>query len=1071
MGVITPGTNPVDALDAIRMPRLDVLVVDQCEEVLALDPDSSARAEFFDRLVEFGGRNKKLLVISMRADRLGELSTHPEFARVVESGLYLLGPMTELELRHAIEGPAAQAGLRLEPGLVDLLVREVAGEPAALPLLSHVLRQTWRHREGATLTVQGYAATGGVRAAVSQTAEGLFRKLTPDRQTIVRELMLRLVSPDEGGDPVRTRVPRRVVTGDQTHAELVEQLVAARLLASDGDTVEIAHESLALAWPRLRSWLDEDIEGLRTMRHLSVAATSWDELGRPDSELYRGVREARAREWRARANPTLTVEEQGFLEASAGLADREEKATEEQVRRERRLNQRLRLGLAATAGLLAVAVILGTLAKTSADRADTEAAAAAAQARTADARRLGAEAMRTEDHDRSLLLAAAGVTLDDSVETRNYLLDTLGRAPSLLASSRAPGITFGLAVNPRTGLVATNTSGQDVRFLEGGSLEPATQPEEGTRAIGLVASPDGTRFAAVGELTLVRDGMLPAIVLLNADGTRSPTQLGGTPEGFHTFQELHFSPNGRWLSTTLRPYAQGEEAERTLVWDLRSPTRPVATLTLENPGSPIVSLDGRLLYTKGGDRLQVTDLPSGSVRRTITTDDLAVRELGDSMAASPDGTMLALTAGDEVVVLDAASLTPKAYLPGLGWASGVGFSPDSTRLAASGDRLIVWDVSGPEPTELLVQDSFSEHPRFSPDGNTVYTANRGLLQAWDLTGQRRFLTDRTGFDPGLGQPVVRWTRDLTKVGYASIGPTFRVRDMSAGSMSEEVKIDMEQRNMVDLTWHPDGSILNVTSGDPTVRIWDAATGKELARHPLGGGIEGAAFGWFTDDGKRLLIGTTTGRLHVLDARTLKPLREPIQVYEPEGGEPRTLGGFMPNANGHSVFTSDRIVDTVAGAVREYPDLGAEFKDVFPSPDGTRLFVDALEAGTGLLNLESMTWISRPNPAQARMVGWQGAFTDDGSLFTSVGDDGHAHVWDGRTGALLASMPMDSTGDPAFTKDKRSLVVAADSGSVLTWNLDPTTWRAAACRLAGRDLTQEEWRTYLPNRPFTSVCGT
>ena len=100
--------------------------------------------------------------------------------------------MSEEDLRRAIEGPAHQAGLRLEPGLTDVLLREVAGEPAALPLLSHVLRQTWRHREGATPTVEGYARTVGVREAVSQSAEGLFRNLDAPRQAIVRELMLRM---------------------------------------------------------------------------------------------------------------------------------------------------------------------------------------------------------------------------------------------------------------------------------------------------------------------------------------------------------------------------------------------------------------------------------------------------------------------------------------------------------------------------------------------------------------------------------------------------------------------------------------------------------------------------------------------------------------------------------------------------------------------------------------------------------------------------------------------------------------------------------------------------------------
>ena len=82
---------------------------------------------------------------------------------------------------------------------------------------------------------------------------------------------------------------------------------------------------------------------------------------------------------------TLTPTERDFLDESAALAEAEARATEEQVRLERRSNQRLRAGLAAVAVLLAVAIVAGALAKTAADRADQE----GAQSLAADARRLG----------------------------------------------------------------------------------------------------------------------------------------------------------------------------------------------------------------------------------------------------------------------------------------------------------------------------------------------------------------------------------------------------------------------------------------------------------------------------------------------------------------------------------------------------------------------------------------------------------------------------------------------------------------------------------------------------------
>ena len=107
-----------------------------------------------------------------------------------------------------------------------------------------------------------------------------------------------------------------MVATDAAHEQLIELLVGARLVTSDDGVVELAHEALARAWPRLQGWLDEDVEGQRILRHLAGAADTWDAMGRPDSELYRGARLAQALEWRERATPDLTPTERAFLDAS-----------------------------------------------------------------------------------------------------------------------------------------------------------------------------------------------------------------------------------------------------------------------------------------------------------------------------------------------------------------------------------------------------------------------------------------------------------------------------------------------------------------------------------------------------------------------------------------------------------------------------------------------------------------------------------------------------------------------------------------------------------------------------------
>ena len=119
-------------------------------------------------------------------------------------------------------------------------------------MLSHVLHETWERREGATLTIEGYKATGGIRHAVAQSAETVYDGLDEVQRSRLRSLLLRLVMPTEDGEPVRAKVSRERVAGDEEHRDLVESLVEARLLSIDGDSLQIAHEALVRVWPRLR---------------------------------------------------------------------------------------------------------------------------------------------------------------------------------------------------------------------------------------------------------------------------------------------------------------------------------------------------------------------------------------------------------------------------------------------------------------------------------------------------------------------------------------------------------------------------------------------------------------------------------------------------------------------------------------------------------------------------------------------------------------------------------------------------------------------------------------------------
>jgi energy-coupling factor transporter ATP-binding protein EcfA2 len=299
--------------DSLRL----VLVVDQFEEAFALCPDEAERQALINVLCTLGGAGMEpdplaVVVLGIRADFYGRCLAYPELVRVLRDGQVVVGPMRPVDLRRSIERPAARAGLALEPGLVEVLLRDLGAEegqlpePGSLPLLSHALLATWQRREAQTLTLAAYRDAGGVREAIATTADAVYDNLSPAAQAVAKQLFLRLVALGEGTEDTRRRITRDELVFDGTPAEantigeVLDRLVAARLIVVGQDTIEIAHEALIKAWPRLQRWLAADREGLRMHRELTEAAQAWDRLSRDAGMLYRGARLDAVRAWARR---------------------------------------------------------------------------------------------------------------------------------------------------------------------------------------------------------------------------------------------------------------------------------------------------------------------------------------------------------------------------------------------------------------------------------------------------------------------------------------------------------------------------------------------------------------------------------------------------------------------------------------------------------------------------------------------------------------------------------------------------------------------------------------------------
>ena len=218
-------------------------------------------------------------------------------------------PLTGDALREAIEQPAQLAGLRLEHGLVELLVRDCDGEPGGLPLLSHALVETWRRRDGSHADGRGLPQ--------QRRHPGCGRPLG-------RPALRRPHGRRAGNAACCAAPPRHPVTRRRPGALPCAQPAACSATpvatASSGCWSVPASSrprrdrsrSPTRRWPGrgpgCGAWLDEDVAGQRILRHLTAAADGWDTLGRPDTELYRGARLETALEWRdhalARSSPS-----------------------------------------------------------------------------------------------------------------------------------------------------------------------------------------------------------------------------------------------------------------------------------------------------------------------------------------------------------------------------------------------------------------------------------------------------------------------------------------------------------------------------------------------------------------------------------------------------------------------------------------------------------------------------------------------------------------------------------------------------------------------------------------------
>ena len=1079
--LLAPGGDPQRSLSvALARFRPDtrkrLVVVDQLEEVFAERVPDEVRQEFLASLVALAGERATVVVTALRADFYGHAVEEPTLLPMLRSHQVLVGPMDEESLRRVVVEPARRAGATVEPELVELVIRDLSPrggppEASALPMMSHALLATWKHARNARLGVSDYVAVGGVAGAVQRTAEQVYGSLDEEGRRTARWLFAQLVNVDEEGVVTRRRLENADLDGGDALPHVIEAFVAGRILTATDHTLEISHEVLLSAWPRLGDWLATDRDVLRLRRRVSVAAQTWDENGREREGLLRGGMLELARPLAEERSPLNSLE-RTFVAASL-----EHAAEDERNRLRRRAG--LRALFAVVAVLALVATLLSIYLVRAIGEADEERLAAEDARNRALSRQVAVQASKIQASAPALgmQLALSAYELAPTVEARSGLLGVTGER--LVSRLSGPEGAMVAVASPDGDVVATTNADGVVRIWTG-------PDESAPELVGEVAAAEGGELYAAafnpsGRLVAIA-GAAGVVTIVDVRDPANPVVWGDPLTGPESaVQDLTFGPDGRTL------YAATSDPA-LFRWRLSNdaPAQRLPTVSRPFDGAVLgvaVSSTGMVATGSADGYVRVWQSRGSELEPRYKLSVGAPTNFVHSVAFSPDGALLAAGTKDKQVrVWDAGDGQP--VVEGLrgftSWVNAVAFSPDGRSLAgaASGGILRSWRTDSWELEQELAGPTNFTSVQYSSSGDGLLTGSiDGVARIHRLTGPRL-----PAFGDNVWGIAAPTSGDLLYIGVGSSDPQVARVDVadplapvvrrpllgppSAGPLDGVVGVS------------PDGATVAAGTATGRVVVWSVdESGRATLAEVLDTADELIENISFAGDGATFAASSDDG------STTVYSLAEPGRPVELARLDIDSLAmgvAVSPDSSLVAVGGADNLVHLwrVDGPEPEKLTTLEGFENYVPaaafSPDGQLL---AAGSADGTVRLWDVTSPGTPEPLGEPLVGATDTvfgidFDDSGEQLAAASADGTLWMWalDEDGGTLTARTATGGEGlYQVLLRPSGRVFAGGARGQVSSWETDVEAAEALVCRVAGTPVSEDEWAQHLPGAEYDPPC--